>query len=57
LYRPELKSSHTLPVGAGLGLGIGVAAGSAGMDFNHNAWADEDDETFGQEKEIEMTFA
>jgi len=26
------------------------------MDFGHNAWAD-DDQEFGKEKEIEMTFA
>jgi hypothetical protein len=26
------------------------------IEFDHNAWADED-EDFGQEKEMEMTFA
>lgn len=57
LHRPELKSSQTMPVSTGVGLGIGVGASAVGMDLNHNAWADEDDETFGQEKEIEMTFA
>jgi hypothetical protein len=44
LHRPDLKSSTTLPVGVGL----------AALD--HNAWADEEEE-FGVEKEIEMTFA
>ncbi|KAG9241483.1 hypothetical protein BJ878DRAFT_536507 [Calycina marina] len=41
--RPELKTSQTLP-----------ALGS--MSIDQNAWAD-DDEDFGHEKEIEMTFA
>ncbi|KAG4436900.1 hypothetical protein IFR05_007626 [Cadophora sp. M221] len=44
LQRPDLKSSSTLPTTL------------APMDFGHNAWAD-DDEEFGKEKEIEMTFA
>ncbi|RDW73932.1 hypothetical protein BP5796_07374 [Coleophoma crateriformis] len=43
--RPDLKTSQTLP------------ATLPTINFNHNAWADEDDEDFGQEKEIEMTFA
>ena len=51
LQRPDLKSSNTLPVGLGAG-----AAGVSGMSLGHNAWADDDDE-FGPEKEIEMTFA
>lgn len=41
MLRPELKTSKTLPVG----------------EYEHNAWADEDDESFGEEKEMEMTFA
>ncbi|KAL2072497.1 hypothetical protein VTL71DRAFT_11840 [Oculimacula yallundae] len=44
LQRPELKSSSTLPTTL------------APMDFGHNAWADDDDD-FGVEKEIQMTFA
>ncbi|KAI9053473.1 hypothetical protein LZ554_002431 [Drepanopeziza brunnea f. sp. 'monogermtubi'] len=44
LQRPEAKSSTSLP------------ATLPPMDYGHNAWAD-DDEDFGQEKEIEMTFA
>jgi hypothetical protein len=51
LQRPELKSSNTLPMGMGMGAG-----GMSGMALDHNAWADDDDE-FGPEKEIEMTFA
>jgi hypothetical protein len=44
LQRPELKSSNTLPTTL------------PAMDLDHNAWADED-EDFGKEREIEMTFA
>lgn len=40
--RPPLNSSNTLPNGSG-----GV---------EHNAWLDEDDEEFGKEREVEMTF-
>jgi hypothetical protein len=62
--RPELKSSTTAPVaavGLGLGLGAGAAIGYAStqdqpMNLEHNAWADDDDE-FGHEQEISMTFA
>jgi hypothetical protein len=43
-HRPEIKSSHSVP------------ATVPSINLNHNAWADED-EDFGQEKEIEMTFA
>ncbi|MCJ1286675.1 hypothetical protein MMC26_006021 [Xylographa opegraphella] len=41
--RPELRSSATMP------------ATSNGAHLTHNAWADEDEE-FGQEKEIHMSF-
>lgn len=44
LHRPELKSSATLPAALPLG------------SLEHNTWADDDDE-FGREEEIEMTFA
>jgi hypothetical protein len=44
LQRPELKSSSTLPTTL------------PAMSLDHNAWADEDEE-FGREREIEMTFA
>lgn len=46
LQRPELKSSNTLPVPTSLPT----------ISLDHNAWAD-DEEEFGQEREIEMTFA
>ena len=46
LQRPELKSSNTLPLPLAL----------PAISLDHNAWADEDEE-FGREREIEMTFA
>ncbi|CZT42758.1 related to DUF726 domain protein [Rhynchosporium secalis] len=47
LQRPELKSSSTMP-----------ATLAPPMDLGHNAWADDDDDDeFGTEKEIQMTFA
>ena len=46
LQRPELKSSNTLPLPTTL----------PAISLDHNAWADED-EDFGREREIEMTFA
>lgn len=44
LQRPKLLSSATMPTGI------------SGLSLEHNAWADEEDD-FGREKEIEMTFA
>ncbi|MCJ1243044.1 hypothetical protein MMC30_000240 [Trapelia coarctata] len=41
--RPELRSAATTP------------AGSTGLSLEHNAWADED-EDFGKEKEVQMSF-
>jgi len=42
LQRPELKNSTTLPV----------------INLERNAWADDaDDEDFGRERDMEMTFA
>lgn len=46
VQRPELRSSNTLP-----------APSVPAINLDHNAWADDDDEDFGVEKEIEMTFA
>jgi len=58
LQRPELKSSTTMPVGLGLSSsGYNSSNNMSGMNISHNAWADEDDDDFGQEKEMEMTFA
>ncbi|PQE19988.1 DUF726 domain protein [Rutstroemia sp. NJR-2017a BVV2] len=45
--RPELKSASTTPVGLGL----------AGYVPERNAWADDDEDEFGEEKEMTMTFA
>jgi len=44
LQRPDLKSSSTMPVSLPT------------INLDHNAWADED-EDFGHEREIEMSFA
>ena len=43
--RPELTHSMTMPTG------------TSGASLEHNAWLDEEDEDFGKEKEITMTFA
>ena len=43
--RPELTHSMTMPTG------------TSGASLEHNAWLDEEDEEFGKEKEITMTFA
>ena len=42
--RPPLPSSTTLP------------AGTSGLSLEHNAWLDEDDDDFGKEREVKMTF-
>ena len=43
--RPELTHSVTMPTG------------TSGASLEHNAWLDEEDEDFGTEKKITMTFA
>lgn len=48
LRRPSLKGSSTLPTALPTTL--------PAISLDHNAWADEDEE-FGREREIEMTFA
>lgn len=45
LQRPGLRSSATMP------------SGISGLSLEHNAWADDDEDDFGKEKEIKMTFA
>lgn len=42
--RPEFRHSNS------------VQSGSSGLNIEHNAWLDEDDEDFGREKEVKMTF-
>jgi len=49
--RPPLLTAKTAPSAAALN---GTAAGAA--DPLHNAWADEFEEDFGEEKEVSMTF-
>lgn len=47
LRRPELRSSTTMP----------TSVNGAGLGLEHNAWAEDDDEDFGKEKELTMSFA
>lgn len=42
--RPELRSSFSTP------------AGQSGLGLDHNAWLDEDDEEFGKERNVQMSF-
>ena len=44
--RPGLRSSVTMPTGTSL----------SGLSLEHNAWADEDDEDFGKERQVQMSF-
>ena len=46
--RPPRRSSLTMPSSA--------SAQSGNLGIEHNAWADEDDEDFGREKEVKLTF-
>ena len=48
MERPPLRSSSTLPTGS-----VGMPPQPA---VEHNAWADEEDENFGKEQEVTMTF-
>lgn len=45
LQRPGLRSAVTMPTGI------------SGLSLEHNAWAEEEEEDLGKEKEIRMTFA
>lgn len=44
--RPGLRSSVTMPTGTGV----------SGLSLEHNAWADENDEEFGKERQVQMSF-
>lgn len=46
--RPPLRSASTTPSRASMDM--------PGLGIEHNAWADEDDEDFGREKEVKLTF-
>ena len=46
--QPPLRSSSTIPSSADTTI--------PGSQVEHNAWADEDDEDFGREKEVKLTF-
>lgn len=51
--RPPLHSSKTTPPGSGAGSGPTMNGVS---DPGHNAWADEFEDDFGEEKEMKMSF-
>ena len=60
MSRPELKSHATMPAFESNAVGVGssalpTTASFAAMNLDHNAWAD-DDENFGKEGEMQMTF-
>lgn len=46
--QPPLRSSLTMPSSVGTTM--------PGLQIEHNAWADDDDEDFGKEKEVKLTF-
>jgi hypothetical protein len=50
--RPPLRSATTMPLSSGLPTGMNGAAANPG----YNAWADDDDDEFGKEKEVKMSF-
>jgi hypothetical protein len=57
--RPKLESSKSTPLvgaAAGMGVGLGVGAVAGGATYEHNAWADDDEDEFGAEKEVQMSF-
>lgn len=55
--RPGLYSASTMPVSSGSGGASGGSGGIRNGNVEHNAWAaDEDEEEFGREREVEMTF-
>ena len=44
-HRSELRSTSTMPLSV------------TSMDLDHNAWVDEEDDDFGKEKEVQLSFA
>lgn len=58
--RPPLRSVNTMPLSAGVQIGANgtgsVGGGGGNAHPGYNAWADEFDDDFGQEKEVQMTF-
>jgi hypothetical protein len=57
-FRPELKTHSTTPNMSSIATGGSVAVlqpSFAALNLEHNAWADED-EDFGKEREIRMSF-
>ena len=47
---PPMRPSPTMLGGGGMNMP------PSGLGIEHNAWADEDDEDFGREKEVKLTF-
>ncbi|KAF2132933.1 DUF726-domain-containing protein [Dothidotthia symphoricarpi CBS 119687] len=56
--RPPLRSANTMPLSGSMQPGASSASASAGASGNpgYNAWADEFDDDFGTEKEVQMSF-
>ena len=44
------------PQRPGLSHSLSMQSGPSGLNVEHNAWLDEDDEDFGKEQEVKMTF-
>jgi hypothetical protein len=60
-HRPPLRSAKTFSHAPGNSSGMvplstSASASAAAGDLGHNAWADEFEDDFGQEKEIKMSF-
>lgn len=54
---PELQGTTAHPPRPELNHSTTMHTGTSGASLEHNAWLDEDEEGFGKEKEIKMTFA
>ena len=54
--RPVLASSNSAPTGSSGMSADSPPAPAQNISFEHNAWVDAEDEDFGREKEVTMTF-
>lgn len=54
---PDLQETTPHPPRPGLTHSMTMPTAVTGTSLEHNAWLDEEDEDFGKEKEIKMTFA
>ena len=57
IHTPELQEKAPHPPRPELTHAMTMPSGTSGASLEHNAWLDEEDEDFGKEKEITMTFA